>query len=297
MLFARIQEAFATTDPKDVVFLVLTLNPEQHLRGKSRLADVYREFGSRGERFLKRVRRWMIRNDMTPFGREWVSTVEAHRSGVPHINFMIRSADLAAFLRQDNESRRPACESDVNATLIRGELKPHLLACGFGWRSTAEALRLNVRPQEGVSVLAGYITKIACTADQTLGELAKRTQVPMMAPKNFRRLRSGKGFLPLRRKGELTGALIRRYRAPEGDEVAEAVSRSTSAEYMAHVRACERQEQEVIYAEERLRGQKRAFIRLGLPLPRTKWVRVFRVKPVGSASTCNRASPTSEAFA
>jgi len=61
VLFARIEEAFATTDPKDVIFLVLTLNPQEHLRGKTRLADVYREFSSRGERFLKRVRRWMER--------------------------------------------------------------------------------------------------------------------------------------------------------------------------------------------------------------------------------------------
>jgi len=64
---------------------VLTLNPEEHSRGKSRLADVYREFSGRGERFLKRVRRWMERRGLTPFGREWVSTVEAHRSGIPHI--------------------------------------------------------------------------------------------------------------------------------------------------------------------------------------------------------------------
>jgi hypothetical protein len=101
-----------------------------------------------------------------------------------------------------------------------------------------------------------------------------------MAPKNFRRLRSGKGFLPLRRKGELTGALIRRYRAPEGDEVAEAVSRSTNAEYMAQVRACERKEQELIYADERMVSQKPAFLRLGLPLPRAKWVQAFRVETV-----------------
>jgi len=69
---------------------------------------------------------------MTPFGGEWVSTVEAHRSGIPHINYMIRSADLAAWLRREYASRRPACETDVNAMLIRGELKTHLLACGFG---------------------------------------------------------------------------------------------------------------------------------------------------------------------
>jgi hypothetical protein len=112
---------------------------------------------------------------MTPFGGEWVSTVEAHRSGIPHINYMIRSADLAAWLRREYASRRPACETDVNAMLIRGELKTHLLACGFGWRSTAEALRLDEKPEEGISVLAGYITKMACTADQTHGELAKLT--------------------------------------------------------------------------------------------------------------------------
>lgn len=168
VLFARFEEAFATTDPKDVVFLVLTLNPQEHLRGKTRLADVYREFSSRGERFLKRVRRWMDRHGITPFGVEWVSTVEA--------------------------------------------------------------------------------------------------QVPTMAPKNFRRLRSGKGFLPRRSKGELTGAWIRRYRAPEGDEVAEAVSRSTNPEYMAQVRACERKEQELISVSLRRRAEWRSTACLSGPL-------------------------------
>lgn len=66
--------------------------------------------------------------------------------------------------------------------LIRESCRAHLLDRGFGWRSTAEALRLDVKPEEGISVLAGYITRMACHADQTHGELAKLTQVPTSVP-------------------------------------------------------------------------------------------------------------------
>jgi len=118
----------------------------------------------------------------------------------------------------------------------------------------------------GVSKLAGYITKIAGNTEKTHGELVKLSQVPLMAPKNFRRLRSGKKFLPKRRKGDGTGALHRRYPSREGDEVAEAVTRNSDPEYMAHVYACVKQEQNLVFEDERRVAMNRFCARWGLPL-------------------------------
>lgn len=259
------KEAFEPFNAADIVFLVLTLDPQEHHRGKTDLAQVYKEFTRRGANLLKRFRRWMKKNRMEPFGSEWVSTIEAHKSGVPHINYMVHSPDLTAMLRADAESRRVGGESNVDSIIIQGELRQHLQACGFGWRSTAEAVRLDDDAKNGVSKLAGYITKIAGNSEKTHGELAKLSQVPVMAPKNFRRLRSGKKFLPKRRKGDMTGALLRRYPSKEGDEVAEAVTRSPDPEYMAHVRACVKQEQELVFEDERRVATNRFFVRWGLP--------------------------------
>lgn len=85
--------------------------------------------------------------------------------------------------------------------------------------------------------------------DATTGEIAKITQAPLNAPIRFRRLRSGKGFLPPRHHDEtITGVLIRRRRAdmrfgtsgaeweilpvnpPKDPAVNEQISRSITAE-------------------------------------------------------------------
>ena len=63
---------------------------------------------------------------------------------------------------------------------------------GFGVESTVEANR----QFDSVEQLAGYIAKTAKDADRIHGELAKTCQIPVMAPLSFRRVRSGKGFLP-----------------------------------------------------------------------------------------------------
>lgn len=282
VLFTRVQEAFELFDPKDVVFLVLTLDPREHRRGKTQLGEVYREFTERAEKYVKRLRRWMARLGLAPFENEWVSTIEAHKSGIPHINFMIHSPDLAALLRADFDARRAVGEGSKEAALLRGEMLRHAVECGFGWRSTAEALRLGPNERGGIAKLAGYITKLAGKAHATHGELAKLSQVPLMAPKNFRRLRSGRRFLPARRGSDMTGALVRRYRAREGDEVAEAVTRSRNEEYMEQVRACVQREQELAWEDEDGRALRRTYALFGLSPPTQPAVRAFLLKPEGT---------------
>jgi hypothetical protein len=158
------------------------------------------------ERLLKRLRRAYSE----PL-RAWIAVVEAHRSGWPHVNFMLYAPELAAALRTERLRRLDDGATEREATLLGGELREHAEACSWGRQSTAEAVK-------DTSALAGYIVKLAGKHDASAGELAKITQAPTNAPQRFRRLRSAKGFLPPRRKDpSVTGALVRRRRSIEGD--------------------------------------------------------------------------------
>ena len=92
----------------------------------------------------------------------------------------------------------------------------------MGLESTAE------RARSGDSV-ASYIVKLAGEGGSTAGELAKLSQAPMTAPERFRRLRSGKRFLPPRRgtKEGVTGTLIRRFVLEDGTVAPRANARAT----------------------------------------------------------------------
>jgi hypothetical protein len=58
--------------------------------------------------------------------------------------------------------------------------------------------------------MAGYVVKLAHQETLT-GEVAKLSQVPVKAPRGFRRLRSSPGFLPKRlSRGEYAGELDKR---------------------------------------------------------------------------------------
>jgi hypothetical protein len=208
--FARIQEATSRPeyDPRDWVFLVLTLDRDGYYSGKPWLDvnDAYRSLGGMMERLLKRLRRAYGER----FGA-WCAVVEAHRSGWPHVNVLLSSPKLAHDLTRERERRLAAGATERESELLGGELLEHAEACGWGRQSTASAAR-------DKNAIAGYIVKLAGQHDSSVGEVAKITQAPTMAPAKFRRLRSAKGFLPPRRRDpNITGALVRRRRSPQGD--------------------------------------------------------------------------------
>jgi len=204
--FARIRDATAPFDAQGFVFLVLTLDRNGYYSNQvwRDATDAYKALGKMSERFLKRLRRWMERGGMTPFGSEWIAVVEAHRSGWPHMNLMIYAPELAEFLANENAERARIGLSSRECTLLPIEIADAAVSAGWGRQSTGERVRDR-------NAVAGYITKLAGNADASGAEVAKITQAPLSAPNRFRRLRAGKKFLPPRRKNpNATGTLVRR---------------------------------------------------------------------------------------
>lgn len=238
VLFARIKEAFAGLDPRGFCFLVMTLDREGYYSGKpwADAATAFAQLSTMSRNFLKRLWRWVaveygeetwrttptgkrrrawVYHDQHPEHRarytsRWVSTVEAHRSGWPHLNVIIHCPELADRLRAQEAQLADEGQHRLDRRLLQGELAGHAQDVGWGVMCTAEAARDAERA-------AGYAVKVAGKAEATAGEIAKLTQLPHEAPWRFRRLRSGRGFLPPRRKNpEVTGTLVRRILQPDG---------------------------------------------------------------------------------
>jgi len=222
VLFARLHEAVSRPQysPDGWVFAVLTLD-RLGTRGGQEWPDAreaYRALGSMGEKLLKRWRRLCEAHGWESFGSRWAVVVESHRSGWPHANVMLYAPELARELEAESQSRAEAGfagrelsvlahQDEVLGAGVRGELGAHAVACGWGIESTVERCR-------STEALAGYMVKLARVPDGTMGELAKLTQLPHSAPFRFRRLRSGKGFLPPVKAANpaYTGALVKRIR-------------------------------------------------------------------------------------
>lgn len=201
--YARLREALKRYHLADLCFLVLTYDPK---RAPESLEAQYRELQPRWqalERLLKRG--WAGFPGIGKF--EYATYVEGHRDGRPHINVIIVSRELATYLREN-----PPTESDLNPlSNHKGNRAPKWFRdmaahAGFG---PLCSLR-HARTKDSV---ASYVTKFdtKAIAHPTLeGEVAKLSQLPIMAPQGFRRTRSSYRFLPpikTNREKLTTGAL------------------------------------------------------------------------------------------
>lgn len=185
--FARITAAFAPYPPEQLAFVVLTLD-QLGTYGPvpwSCPADAHARLSGLTRGLLARVRRrW--RGEP---GSRWVMVIESHGSGWPHANLLMHAPALAREL--------PARGDDDRAPLVRGELAECVYAAGWG-RTTAERVR-------GTEQAAGYLIKVAAR------ETSKVLQLPVGAAPNFRRMRSGRGFLPpVDHDPQVTGAMFDR---------------------------------------------------------------------------------------
>lgn len=194
--FARVSKALEPHRPRDVVMMVLTLDPA--------------EWKDRWEAFAELSRAWSsLRKAISRAygGNDWVGTVEVHRSGWPHMNVVMVAPQLG-----------DAVATDPKGTLEW--LKRHAVSCGFGWRCSIEQA-------SSKRAVAGYIVKVAGEVESAaapdadgrlVGEVVKLSQLPVEAKRHFRRLRSSVKFLPPPFKSqdpEVTGALIRENAPPE----------------------------------------------------------------------------------
>jgi hypothetical protein len=213
--FARIKQAFAPLDPRGVVFMVLTLDRDGYYSGKpwADVATAFRELSRMQNRLMHRLNRWCVSRGWRPIGNRWVATVEAHRSGWPHVNLVVHCPELAIELEANRLHRLEQGQNKRESTLLAGDPLRHVTNSGYGVQSTAERAR-------DVDAVAGYVTKLAGEAGAVASEVAKLTQLPTNAPVRFRRLRAGKGFLPPRhRNPDVTGTLVRRRRERDGSVI------------------------------------------------------------------------------
>jgi hypothetical protein len=153
--------------------------------------------------------------------------------------------ELAGFVGRDRVVLAHASEPLGKG--IRGELGRHVVDCGWGIESTAERCH-------SAEALSGYLVKLSRKPDETLGEIAKITQLPLGAPFRFRRLRSGKGFLPkVNKNPEYTGALVKRVTDQWGcrDAIVPMPRGGHAAERLGAVETVERLELFVLSEEDR----------------------------------------------
>jgi hypothetical protein len=222
--FARIQEAMGAEsfDHEGWVFLVLTLDRDGHYSGEAwpDVQTAFRTLSKMSRNFMARVRRLCERNGWRSPGSDWVATVEQHKSGWPHVNLVMYAPEMARALAAEraryllhngwaSATKNGKKRLERQAALVDGDLWAAAVSTGWGVQSTAEQARSR-------DALAGYMVKIAGKLDQVAGEVAKKTQSPSNAEGKFRRLRSGKGFLPERRKrGGVDGTMVRRELDPQ----------------------------------------------------------------------------------
>jgi hypothetical protein len=160
----------------------LTLPPEDHRSND--IPGLYKTI----------YERWRTLKDRINY--EWgktqfITLIEQHRSGVPHVNVLIRNSALAQ-----------ASEGDGWKGLRgeNGKFFKHVVESNFGKRLWLEPIR-------DKEAIAGYFVKL-------MGEVTKGSQVPVMAPKHFRRIRASRGLLPPTFKQVGTNFEGKLYRCP-----------------------------------------------------------------------------------
>jgi hypothetical protein len=178
---------------------------------------------------------------------------------------------LAVQLEQERVRRVDEGATPREAILIGGELKTAAVATGWGPQSTTEVA-------QSTDAIAGYIVKLAGQHDATLGEISKLTQVPLNAPVRFRRLRSGKGFLPPRRKSRYTGVLLRRRPSREGDEEICQVNPPQDPNQSEAVQAAIAAEWQLIEDEQRMMSENAGELPRQPPI---RYAAMGRLEPIG----------------
>ncbi len=182
--FVRCRDAMLTLDAWS--YLVLTYKRF----GKTPTADLFRA----GCRQWDMLRKRLIRE----FGTiKYIQTWEVHKDKWPHVNIAISNVEISAMCvikTRDKDARRREGRAH-----FRRIIRDHAAPCGFGYIGYLEAVHTREK-------MAGYLTKLS----RELTGAGAKSQVPVDAPKGFRRLRASVGLLePAYTNPEVTGELNR----------------------------------------------------------------------------------------
>lgn len=143
-----------------------------------------------GELFRLGVRHWysLRKRIEAEYGKlRYIQTWEIQRNGTPHTNVLIHCPSFFYAVRYQERK------------LKRGWLLDQVLASGFGKEYWCEAMKSPSR-------MAGYLTKLA----RELTGAGVKSQVPVTAPRHFRRLRASVRLLPPRhRNADIAGRLVK----------------------------------------------------------------------------------------
>jgi hypothetical protein len=131
-------------------------------------------------------------------GRIWyIQTWEIHKSMYPHCHVAISNENLHRHAEDCDIWER--VYGHVKTPWKKNYLEDAVEECGFG-------TTCHLMPIRHGAEMAGYLVKTA----MELTGAGPKNQIPINAPRHFRRLRASKGLLPKRHKDEhKTGALVK----------------------------------------------------------------------------------------
>ena len=174
--FVRVRDAIRSRPGGSWLYLVLTFDPSEY---QDEFA-AYRAGLDCWGRLAKRI------------ARQWgelayVQTWEKHKSGWPHVNVLLWCPLMAA-----------AVDGDGWKSIRANWLGPAAVASGFG-------LRVWLEPMKNADAMAGYVSKLS----RELTGAGVKDQVPVNAPRHFRRLRASRRLLPPPfKRQDITGVLV-----------------------------------------------------------------------------------------
>lgn len=300
--YARIKEALEKQERDLITYAVITLDPSAWT------GEGWAKIQKKDGRIEKRPRREGAKEDQAAIGasyraladrwgqfakalkREYgnfsyVSTVEQHRSGWPHMNVIFVNEKLAKHVKAEGARLREWGRKSKGREVAKKVFGDLLERAGFGRIAFLEPALARSDDDNGVDRLAAYIAKLAgdpgaawdgkargllSAADdapaghvvesiegRTVAEISKFSQAPTRAPAHFRRLRSSKGFLPPKHRDEdVTGELFDESGRPVASDP---VARIRKAAINADTReACENVMRQASALEDRHRERSNA---------------------------------------
>lgn len=172
--FARIAQA--VTENKFWVYMVITYPAREW----PNVTELFKAGVVHWSRLRKRL-------DYEYGAIKYIQTWEIHRSGYPHVNVIISNENLYNSTIKDS------------FRLKKDVIDPMAQEVGFGFVRWLEPVKCAER-------MSSYLVKLSLELTGT----GKFNQLPINAPKHFRRLRSSRNLLPKRIKNDtITGCLMR----------------------------------------------------------------------------------------